>query len=228
MRQNNKGDHKRSQVKNSMRLLQMLPVQAVCSRQLEQVSRLQVKIAKFLVALLLGLGCLTSWGVPTAIAGLTDDRYDGNIFPLYAGNGYLVPPRVTLAQSLEAHTPAVLVLYVDDSSDSKAFSPVISRLDAYYGRAANLIPVTADSIPPKERYEPTEPGYYYKGLVPQTVVFDKGGKVLLNKTGMVPYEEIDDVLRQAFDLLPRTESEDLTRRAFNEVNTELIPGNSSK
>jgi len=44
----------------------------------------------------------------------------------------------------------------------------------------------------------------------------------------VPYEEIDDVLRQAFDLLPRTESEDLTRRAFNEVNTELIPGNSPK
>jgi len=84
--------------------------------------------------------------------------------------------------------------------------------------------VTADSIPPKNQYEPTEPGYYYRGLVPQTVVFDKNGKVLLNKTGMVPYEEIDDVLRQAFDLLPRTESEDLKRRAFNEVNTELVPG----
>lgn len=211
-----------------MRLLQIIPFQAACSWRLEQVSHLKATIAKFLLALLLSLGCLTNWGIPAAIAGLTDDRYDGNIFPLYAGNGYLVPPRVTLAQSLDAHTPAVLVLYVDDSSDSKAFSAVVSRLDAYYGRAANLIPITADSIPPKERYEPNEPGFYYKGLVPQTVVFDKEGKVLFNKTGMVPYEEIDDVLRQVFDLLPRTESEDLKRRAFNEVNTELVPGDRTR
>lgn len=211
-----------------MPLFQLVSPQACCIWLLEHLSHNRAKIAKFMLTLLLSLGCLAGWSVAPAIAALTDDHYDGNIFPLYAGNGYLVPPRVTLAQSLEAHTPAVLVLYVDDSSDSKAFSSVVSRLDAYYGRAANLIPVTADSIPPKNQYEPTEPGYYYRGLVPQTVVFDKDGKVLLNKTGMVPYEEIDDVLRQAFNLLPRTESEDLKRRAFNEVNTELVPGSSTK
>lgn len=36
-----------------------------------------------------------------AMAGLTDDRYDGDIFALYAGNGSLVPPKITLADSLK-------------------------------------------------------------------------------------------------------------------------------
>ncbi|NET54244.1 MAG: thioredoxin family protein, partial [Merismopedia sp. SIO2A8] len=36
-------------------------------------------------------------GTPPALAGLDDDRFDGNIFALYGGNGSLVPPRITLA-----------------------------------------------------------------------------------------------------------------------------------
>ncbi|MDB9457882.1 thioredoxin family protein, partial [Dolichospermum circinale CS-545/17] len=35
--------------------------------------------------------------IQPAIAGIKDDRYDGNIFVIYAGNGSLVPAKETLA-----------------------------------------------------------------------------------------------------------------------------------
>ena len=77
-----------------------------------------------------------SWGLlDPALAGIDDDRYDGNVFVLYAGNGSLVPAKISLADSLKANKPAMLVFYVDDSSDCKKYSTVISQLQAYYGKA---------------------------------------------------------------------------------------------
>lgn len=175
---------------------------------------------------LVGMVALT-WlnvgGQPVALAGLTDDNYDGNIFALYAGNGSLVPPRVNLEQSFKYNKPAIVVFYVDDSSDCKKFTSVISQLQAPYGRVANFIPVMADSITMKDRYEPTEEGYYFEGAVPQTLVFNAQGEMVFNHTGITTYEAIDDVMRDVFDLLPRSESEELRRRPINEVNTELVP-----
>ncbi len=172
-----------------------------------------------LVALLwLGLG-----GQPNAQAGLTDDNFDGNIFALYAGNGSLVPPKVSLEQSLKYNKPAIVVIYVDDSSDCKLFASTVSQLQAPYGRVANFIPVMADAIPVKAEYAPNEPGYYFKNAVPQTLVFDAEGNLRFNETGTVSYEAIDDVMRDIFDLLPRTESVELRRRPVNEVNVELVP-----
>jgi hypothetical protein len=183
-----------------------------------QLLRWRQWVAIALLSVLVWLGSPTS-----AWAGLNDDRYDGNIFALYAGNGSLVPPRVTLKQSLEQpERPTLMVFYVDDSSDCKQFSSVISQLQAPYGRAADFIPVMADSIPMKDTYTPDEPGYYFEGAVPQTVVIDQQGEVRLNETGFVSYEAIDDVMREVFDLLPRSESAELRRRPVNEVNSELV------
>lgn len=170
---------------------------------------------------LLLLACLLMINIQPALAGLEDDLYDGNIFVIYAGNGSLVPPRQTLAKALEEHKPVFLAFYVDDSSDCKKYAISISQVQEFYGRAAEIIPIDVDTIPLKETYEPTEPGYYYSGAVPQVVVFDKSGQVVLNKTGQVPYEEIDDKFRSAFDLLPRTKSLPLQRRSFNEFSSEL-------
>jgi hypothetical protein len=164
----------------------------------------------------LGLG-----GAP-ALADLNDDNYDGNIFALYAGNGSIVPPRFSLAQSLQQEKPTLLIFYVDDSRDSKQFSSVVSQLQAPYGRVANFVAVAADSFPAKERYEKTEPGYYFKGAVPQTVLFDAAGNVVFDQVGQVAYEVIDDKMREVFNLLPRTESTELRRRPINEVNGELV------
>jgi hypothetical protein len=159
---------------------------------------------------------------PPAWAVLTDDHFDGNIFPLYAGNGSLVPPRVTLRETLQQNQrPALMVFYIDDSSDCKEYVSTVSQLDSFYGRAANFIPIIVDSIPPKSTYSPDEPGYYYKGYVPQTVLLDQSGKVVLDANGVIPFEQVDDAFRKVFDLLPRDESVELKRRPVNEVNTEL-------
>lgn len=179
-------------------------------------------IAHCLLGLVATLGCLLLLGTPSALASLNDDKFDGNIFVLYAGNGSLVPSRVSLAESMKREKPALLVFYVDDSSDCKQYSIVVSQLQEPYGRAATFIPVNIDSLPVKSKYEPTEPGYYYKGLVPQTVLIDQKGKVVLDETGQLPYERVDDVFREVFDLLPRSQSVELKRRIFNEFNTELV------
>ncbi len=190
--------------------IQIAPFAARC--------RLGLELGMVTLLLWLGLG-----GQPAALAGLNDDNYDGNIFALYAGNGSLVPPRVDLEQSLKYGRPALVVIYVDDSRDCKSFSSVISQLQAPYGRVANFIPVMADAIPVKDTYEPTEPGYYFHNAVPQTLIFNADGELVFNEVGVVSYEAIDDVMREVFDLLPRSESVDLRRRPVNEVNTELVP-----
>lgn len=161
-------------------------------------------------------------GTPAALADLNDDRYDGNIFALYAGNGSIAPPRVSLEATLKQQKPALLVFYVDDSRDCKHYASVVSRLDAFYGRAANFIPIMADAISANTSPDPTEPGYYFKGVVPHTILFDQSGQVRLDETGELTFEQVDDVFRQVFDLLPRSESVELRRRVVNEINTELV------
>ena len=85
-----------------------------------------------------------------------------------------------------------------------------------------LSPIIVDSIPQKSSYKPDEPGYYYQGVVPQTVVLSANKKVLFNGKGVVKFEEVDDVLRKEFNLLPRSESVELKQRTFNEFNSELV------
>jgi thiol-disulfide isomerase/thioredoxin len=171
---------------------------------------------------LLLLVCLFVITMQPALAGIKDDRYDGNIFVIYAGNGSLVPSKETLAQTLAQHKPAIVTFYTDDSSDCKQYAPVISEMQAFYGRATEIIPISVDTIlADKTTYKPTEPGYYYGGSVPQVVIFDQSGKVVFNKKGQVPFEEIDDKLREVFDLLPRTESVELKLRSPREFSSQL-------
>jgi hypothetical protein len=156
-----------------------------------------------------------------ALAGIEDDKYDGNVFVLYAGNGSLVPAKISLADSLKANKPALIVFYIDDSTDCKKYSTTISQLQGYYGKAASFIPVTVDSLALDKKYPQTEAGYYYGGTVPQTVVLDKNGKVRLNEVGVISFEKVDNAMRNVFDLLPRKDSIELKRRSFNEFNSEL-------
>jgi hypothetical protein len=192
------------------------------SRSLPRRFRLN-SIRQVFLSLVLAVVLCVGLGISPAAASLTDDHYDGNIFPLYAGNGSLVPPKVTLAEAFRRKRPALLVFYIDDSSDCKAYVSVVSRLDGAYGWAADFIPVSVDTILPKATYEPTEPGYYYEGYAPHTVLLDQTGKVRLAAKGILPYEQVDDVFRDVFDLLPRSESVELRRRQLNEVSTELVP-----
>ncbi len=177
--------------------------------------------SKVCVAVLVAIASFTFVMSP-AIAGLTDDHYDGSIFPLYAGNGSLVPPKVSLSESFKRDNPTLLFFYLDDSSDCKQYSSVISQLDGLYGWAADFIALSADAIDLDVADDLTQPGFYYKGIVPHVIVFDKAGKVVLDRTDAPSFETIDDTLRDLFNLLPRTESMELKRRPINEINGELV------
>jgi len=198
----------------------VLQIQTSIQATLQRWLLKQRQAISLALTLLVGIGIWLSGALP-ALAGLTDDHFDGNIYALYAGNGSLVPPRVTLADALRRHKPALLVFYVDDSSDCKQYASVVNRVQEFYGRAADLLPIDVDMLPQGAAFSPQEPGYYYQGLLPQTVLINQQGEVVLNKTGQIPYEQIDDAFRQVFDLLPRSESVQLKRRAVNEINTEL-------
>lgn len=183
-------------------------------------SQLLLSLTKLAVCLVIIIANF-SLSISPALANIDDDRYEGNIYILYGGNGSLVPPRMDLPTSLKREKPAILVFYVDDSSDCKQFSIVVTRLQEFYGRAASIIPVSVDSFIDKEQYSPEEPAYYYSGVVPETVILDQQGQVVYDGKGQVPYEEIDDALREVFDLLPRSESQVLKRRSFNEYNSGM-------
>lgn len=190
-----------------------------------QLPQCSFKLRKCGTAILALLLCVVMWGMVSlnqpAWAALNDDHFDGNIFALYGGNGSLVPPRVTLAQSLQRSQPTLLVYYINDSRDCKAYTTVISQLQAYYGRAADFIPIDVDSISPQTSFTASEPGYYYQGLVPQTVLLDATGEVIFNQAGNVDFAVLDDKFREVFNLLPREQSLELKPRPVNEINVEL-------
>ncbi len=173
------------------------------------------------LSLLMLVSCILLTSMQPASAAINDDSYEGNIFMVYAGNGSMVPAHATLAQALGEHKPTMLAFYVDDSRDCKQYAVVISRIQSSYGSVAEIIAVDVDRMSLEAKDSPTEPNYYYSGAVPQVVVFNQAGDVILNKKGQVPFEEIDDKFREVFDLLPRTESVELKRRSFNEFSSEL-------
>jgi hypothetical protein len=155
-------------------------------------------------------------------AMLNDDSYDGNIFALYGGNGSIVPPRISLAQSLEKGKAAMLVFYVDDSADCKRFSPILNLAQGFYGKTISLIAVSVDSLDlQKKSYQPTDEAYYYKGTIPQTVLISGDGKVSYDREGLFGFEELDSAIRGVLGL-PAAPPE-LKFRKTDKVINELNP-----
>lgn len=179
-----------------------------------------VSLKRIILSVCLILMVMFSINVSPASAGMNDDRYDGNVFVLYAGNGSLVPPRLTLKETRDRQLPALLVFYVDDNSDSKKFAPIVSEIQSYYEKVVSIIPIAVDSIPVKTNYAKDEVGYYYKGTIPQTVVLDSQGKVVFDESGQVDFNILDNVFRKLLDL-PLREGENLLQpsKAFNEYNS---------
>ena len=187
------------------------------------VSRLYLQVAR-LPGLLLVL--LLIWGLGLTAgpvqAALTTNSYDGNIYALYAGNGSLVPPRNSLAQTLAAHRPAALIFYLDDDSASKQFAPVVSELQRLWGNNIELIPLVSDPLQNRPDGGSGDPAHYWKGLVPQVVVLGKAGEVLLDASGQVPLEKINAAISGATGIpLPEGLLKSSTL-SFNELNSEVV------
>jgi hypothetical protein len=158
-----------------------------------------------------------------AYANLQDDRYDGNIFALYGGNGSIVPAKTNLAESLRLGKPALLTFYVDDSYDCKLYTPVINDVQAFHGKAVSIIPIPVDGLDPnssKANLSPTDEAYYYRGFVPQTVLISPDGKVLFDREGKPDFADIEAVLSQIPGLPapdPRIKSRNPNAKQVNEV-----------
>ena len=146
------------------------------------------------------------------------NSYDGNIFPIYAGNGSLVPPQSTLSESLKNERTSVLVFYLDDSSTSKQFAPVVSGIKLLWSSSIDLIPISIDEIDNEETKTFKEAGYYWHGKIPQLVIIDGKGNVLLDKEGQVSFDDINEAITKGTGL--KKPNFDLTVKSFNEYNSE--------
>ncbi|MGB0560541.1 MAG: thylakoid membrane photosystem I accumulation factor [Spirulinaceae cyanobacterium] len=197
------------------------------------IKRWGAVVGQWLCCLLLIVSCGWWMGTMPAQAALNNDRFDGNIFVVYAGNGSLVPVHETLTRAQSKHRPVLLVFYIDDSSDCKSFAITVSRVQEAYGRRASILPLNVDSLSlaatggEQAPAQPSvnSPASYYRGGVPQVVIFDGEGQVRFDHLGIVPYETLDAVFRDIFDLQsPERDAEQpLQRRDYNEFNAELTP-----
>ena len=98
---------------------------------------------KLLYNLIILIYLLTNINIPVYGSRISDS-YDGNIFPIYAGNGSLVPPQTSLKESIQNKRVSILFFYLDDSADSKALAPVIAGLDLICKNNIDIIPLTTD------------------------------------------------------------------------------------
>ena len=146
------------------------------------------------------------------------NSYDGNIFPIYAGNGSLVPPQSSLSESLKNNRTSVLVFYLDDNAPSKEFAPVVSGIKLLWSSSIDLIPIAIDEIDNLEKKTPNDPGFYWRGTIPQVVIIDGNGDVILDKEGQVSIEDINDAI--SFGTGLNKPDFDITVKSYNEYNSE--------
>jgi len=155
------------------------------------------------------------WALPS-YGAVNDDRFDGNIFVLYGGNGSLVPPKVTLEQSIqELKRPALLLFYVDDSADCKRITPLMNQVQLYFGKLISLIPVNVDSL-----LVDTSLADYYSGVVPQWVLIDREKRVTYTYEGLPDPPDLDRALRSVVGIDAPSPLATLKNDApfFNEFN----------
>ena len=156
-----------------------------------------------------------------ANASRDTNSYDGNIFPIYAGNGAIVPPQTTLEESLKNGRVSVLFFYLDDSSDSKAMAPIISGLDLIWRNNIDLIALTTDELQSESsKTDSNLPNYYWNGLIPQTIILDSTGEVKFDKNGLVNIDDLNKIIGELKGIDINETS--FSVESFNEYNSCLL------
>ena len=155
----------------------------------------------------------------TANASRETDSYDGNIFPIYAGNGSLVPPQTSLKESLKNERISILFFYLDDSSDSKALAPLISGLDLIWRNNIDIIALTTDELQEKNSKDKNQESYYWNGNIPQTVIIDGKGNIKFDQDGPFEIDEANKVISKTLGL--DSDINSFSIESFNEYNSQI-------
>ena len=182
---------------------------------------------KLLYNLIILIYLLTNINIPVYGSRISDS-YDGNIFPIYAGNGSLVPPQTSLKESIQNKRVSILFFYLDDSADSKALAPVIAGLDLIWKNNIDIIPLTTDELQNKDFTDPLEEGFYWNGYIPQTIILDETGSVKFDKNGLVDLDEVNKVISEIKGI--KLDNSSFTVESFNEYNSQIskIPNTKSR
>ena len=178
----------------------------------------------FIKSLLL-ISILVVLNSPVYASRITDS-YDGNIFPIYAGNGSIVPPQTSLKDSIENGRISILFFYLDDSADSKAVVPIISGLDLIWRNTIDIIALTTDELQGKEFNDFKEEGYYWNGYIPQTVLIDGEGNIKYDKNGLIDIDEINKIIGKIKGV--DIEDTSFSVESFNEYNSIISKKDNSK
>ena len=184
----------------------------------EYIKNNQLRIMPKLINSFLALLIVIFLFISPSYAARDTNSFDGNIFPIYAGNGSLVPPQSTLESSIKNNRTSVLIFYLDDNAASKEFAPVVSGLKLLWTSSIDLIPLTTDDIQGKIIEGKTDPAYYWHGKIPQIVIFNGDGEVILDEEGQVPIEKINNAISTASGLEPP--DFDISIKSFNEYNSD--------
>jgi len=152
-------------------------------------------------------------------ASRTTDSYDGNIFPIYAGNGAIVPPQTSLKESIENERISLLFFYLDDSADSKAVVPIISGLDLIWRNNIDIIALTTDELQGREFKDTKDEGFYWNGYIPQTVLIDGKGNIKYDKNGLIDIDEINKIIGKIKGIDIQDTS--FSVESFNEYNSTI-------
>ena len=179
---------------------------------------------RFLKIIIIYICILISLNIPAYGSRITDS-YDGNIFPIYAGNGSLVPPQTSLKESIQNKRVSILFFYLDDSADSKALAPVIAGLDLIWKNNIDIIPLTTDELQNKVYTDPLEEGFYWNGYIPQTIIIDGTGSVKFDKTGQLDLDEVNKVISEIKGI--KLEDSSFTVESFNEYNSQISKKNNT-
>jgi len=153
-------------------------------------------------------------------ASRTSDSYDGNIFPIYAGNGSIVPPQTTLKESIENNRTSILFFYLDDSSNSKSMVPIISGLDLIWRNKIDIIALTTDELQGGlSSSNKQDASFYWNGYIPQTIVIDGSGEVVFDKNGLIDIDEINKIIAKAIGV--EIDDSTFSLESFNEYNSRI-------
>ena len=152
-------------------------------------------------------------------ASRASDSYDGNIFPIYAGNGAIVPPQTTLRDSIKNKRISILFFYLDDNSNSKTLAPAISGLDLIWRNSIDIIALTTDELQNKSQEDPKEENFYWNGLIPQTLVLDGDGNVKYDKNGLIDIDKINKIISDIKGI--DYDESSFSIESFNEYNSRI-------